>query len=90
MIPKFAHWRVCSCIGVFEIDQSIIRMSAEIVENIHSGELSATEILEAHIKRIEEINGELNAVVVPLFKEAREAAEEADRKFKEGISHSAK
>ena len=42
-------------------------------------ELSAVEAVEAHIARIEEVNPPLNAVVVPLFDDARARAHQADR-----------
>ncbi|MEK6272722.1 MAG: amidase [Actinomycetota bacterium] len=44
---------------------------AELVRN---GEASPVELVEAAIERIEALNGELNAVIHPLFEKAREAA----------------
>ena len=38
------------------------------------GEASPTELVEAAIERVEALNGELNAVIHPLFEKAREAA----------------
>jgi fatty acid amide hydrolase len=56
-----------------------INLSAvEIAGLIKSGAISARETIEAHIRRIEEVNPSINAVVVPLFDEARRAAERAD------------
>ncbi len=53
----------------------IIRLSAtEIARQISAGALSATEVVEAHIVRIEAVNPALNALVVPLFDRARAAA----------------
>ena len=43
-------------------------------ELVRSGEASPTELVDAAIRRIETINGELNAVIHPLFDQAREAA----------------
>lgn len=42
------------------------------------GEVSAAELVEAHIERIEEANPALNAVVVKCYDEARAAARRAD------------
>ena len=44
---------------------------AELVRN---GEASPVELVDAAIERIEAVNGELNAVIHPLFEKAREAA----------------
>ena len=41
---------------------------------VRDGEASPSELVEAAIARIEATNGELNAVIHPLFEEAREAA----------------
>src|ERR671937_2136895 len=43
-------------------------------ELVRSGEASPVELVEAAIARIEALNGELNAVIHPLFDQAREAA----------------
>src|SRR5919201_6330900 len=43
-------------------------------ELVRSGEASPVELVEAAIKQIEALNGELNAVIHPLFDQAREAA----------------
>ena len=50
----------------------------EIAREIASGAISAREVLEAHIARIEEINPKLNAVVVKLYERARKEADNAD------------
>jgi len=42
-------------------------------ELVHSGEVSAAELVDAGIERIERLNPQLNAVVVPLFEHARDA-----------------
>jgi amidase len=43
-------------------------------ELIRSGEASPVELIDAAIERIEALNGELNAVIHPLFERAREQA----------------
>lgn len=50
----------------------------EISERVASGELSVREITEEHIRRIEEANPRLNAVVVTLFDRALREADAAD------------
>ena len=46
----------------------------EIVADVASGAVSAGEVVDAHIRRIEEVNPKLNAMVVPLFDQARRDA----------------
>ena len=58
--------------------------AAQIARRVASGELSAAEVAEAHIRRIEEVNGLLNAVVVPCFNRARREASEVDRRRRAG------
>ena len=59
---------------------SLIWLSAgELARRIAAGEVSSAEVVEAHIRRIEAVNPPLNAIVVPLFDEARAAAVDADR-----------
>ena len=60
-------------------DETLIQLSAgELAAAIARGEVSATEAVEAHIARIEEVNGALNAVVVKRYNEARAEARAAD------------
>ncbi|MDQ6721711.1 MAG: amidase, partial [Candidatus Dormibacteraeota bacterium] len=44
--------------------------ASELARQIASRQLSATEAVKAHIKRIEEVDGRIRAVVVPLFEQA--------------------
>ena len=63
----------------------IIRLSAvEMAQQIKSGKLSAQEVVEAHIQRIEAVNPQLNAVVIPLFEEALAQAVAADEAQQRG------
>jgi len=63
----------------------IVQLSAtEIAAAIKSGKFSAREAVDAHIERIEAVNPKINAVVVPMFDEARKAADEADAAQKRG------
>jgi Asp-tRNA(Asn)/Glu-tRNA(Gln) amidotransferase A subunit family amidase len=52
--------------------------ASELARLIAVRELSATEAVKAHIKRIEELDGRVNAVVVPMFEEALAEAAKAD------------
>jgi fatty acid amide hydrolase len=52
--------------------------ATEIAQKTTAGELSAREVVEDHIRRIESVNPDLNALVVPRFEEAREEAKAAD------------
>src|SRR5918996_5236990 len=54
--------------GLAELDATA---QAELVR---SGEVSPVELIEAAIARIEALNGELNAVIHPLFEKGLEAA----------------
>lgn len=50
----------------------------EMLAALRSGEVSAVELLDLHIKRIEEHDQALNAVVIRDFDQARDAAKRAD------------
>jgi len=52
--------------------------ATEIAQKIKAREMSASEVVEAHVRRIEEVNPRLNAVVIPLFEQARQQAKDAD------------
>jgi fatty acid amide hydrolase len=58
--------------------------ASELARRIAAGELSSREVVEAHIRRIEAVNPDLNAVVVPLFEQAREEALKADHAHEQG------
>ena len=55
------------------------RGAGELAELIASGAVSAREVVDAHLERIEAINGHLNAITLVLADEARAAADAADR-----------
>jgi amidase len=56
------------------------KMSAtELAEAIRSGQASSREVVEAHLRRIEDVNPAVNAVTVVLAEQALEAAQAADR-----------
>ncbi len=56
------------------------RPAQELARLIASGELSAREVVDAHIGRIQAVNPKLNAVVVQRFDAARREATEVDAK----------
>lgn len=58
--------------------------ASALAQKIVGGELSAVEVLEAHIARIEATAADLNAVVVRRYGAAREEAQEADRRRASG------
>jgi fatty acid amide hydrolase len=53
--------------------------ASRLAQAMAAGELSAVDAVEAHIARIEAVNPRLNAVVVPLFEDARLRARQADK-----------
>jgi fatty acid amide hydrolase len=58
--------------------------ASELAERLREGDFSARDVVEAHIRRIEAVNPQLNAVVISLFDQARAQAEEADKKHARG------
>ena len=52
---------------------------------IRGGEVSALELVEAHLERIENVNPSLNAAVEVLEESARQAACDVDRKRAQGV-----
>ncbi len=60
------------------------RSASELARLIAAGDLSASEVVEAHIARIEAVNDRLNAVVQTRFDEARREAERVDADRLEG------
>ena len=60
--------------------------AVEIAQKIKARELSANEVVEAHIRRIEEVNPRINAVIIPLFEQARQQARDADAAQQRGES----
>jgi amidase len=62
------------------------RSALELAELIRTGQASAREVVEAHLRRIEEVNPALNAVVVVLADHALAEAAEADRRSAAGAA----
>ena len=55
------------------------RLSAiEAINLMSGGEISASELVEANLSRLDEVNGHLNAVTRPLHETARATAKAID------------
>jgi len=53
--------------------------AVDLAKAIREKQVSTRELIQAHLDRIDSVNGRLNAVTVMLREEALRAAEEADR-----------
>ncbi|MEY2454119.1 MAG: amidase [Acidimicrobiaceae bacterium] len=62
------------------------RSATELATAIASGEVSAVEVVQAHLDRIEAVNPSVNAVTLVLADDALQAAKEADRAVAAGES----
>lgn len=58
----------------------------ELTRAISAGDASAREVVDAHIERIEAVDGELNAVVIRRFEAARAEADAADAARRRGTT----
>ncbi len=60
----------------------LLELSAvELAARIRARDVSPVEVVETHVRRIEEVNGRLNAVVRPLFAAAHAEARAAERRL---------
>jgi len=67
------------------ISQQIIRLAgSELLTLLKTGRVSACEVVHSYIQGIEEVNPQLNAVIVPLFEQARTDAERLDSAYARG------
>jgi len=62
-----------------ELGALLFGSAVEIASAVAAGTFSAREVLEAHIRQIEAVNPQINAIVVPLFDSARRDADACDR-----------
>ena len=60
--------------------------AAEMADRIRKKDLSAVEVMEAHLARIEEVNPRVNAIVTLLPERAMEGARAADEALAKGVS----
>ncbi|MGC5014054.1 amidase [Streptosporangium sp. DT93] len=58
--------------------------ATEMIGLLRSGQVSAAELLDAHLRRIEEVNPRVNAIVTLVADRARKEAREADRDLARG------
>jgi len=56
-----------------EIDTTALDATAQ-AELVNTGEVTPAELVEAAIRRAESVNPQINAIILPLFEEAREKA----------------
>ncbi len=68
------------------LDDLIYASAKSIAQAIRDGEVSAVEVVQAHLERIDEVNDRLNAVVRLCADRALEDAREADAAFARGES----
>ena len=60
--------------------------AVELARAIKAGDVSAREVVDAHIERIETVDGDLNAVVIRRFEAARAEADAADAARRAGAT----
>ncbi len=60
------------------IPELCAKSATALAATVRAGEASAREVVESHIARIEAVNPTINALVIPLFDDARRRAESAD------------
>ena len=53
--------------------------ATQLARHLAQGDVTASEVVEAHIRRIEQVDRDVHALVVPRFEQAREEAASADR-----------
>ena len=66
------------------MDELIYKSAKSIAKSIKDKEVSAVEVVEAHLKHIEEVNGKLNAVIQLCGDRALDEAREADAALARG------
>ena len=60
------------------MDELCTKTASQLAALIAAGETSSTEVVEAHLDRIDEVNGHCNAITIVLATEARAAAAAVD------------
>src|SRR5687768_5419388 len=63
------------------------RSAGELAALIREGDVSSREVVQAHLDRIDAVNGSVNAVTVVLAADALAAAGQADRSSASGPFH---
>lgn len=67
-----------------EIHELCTKGAGELAAMIATGQVTSTEVVDAHLARIDEVNPDLNAVTVTLAGTARAAAADVDRAVRSG------
>ena len=71
------------------MDEIIYASASEIAKAIREKQVSAVEVVDAHLRRIDEVNPKLNAVVQFATDRARREATEAAARLSRGEVHRA-
>ncbi len=66
------------------MEDLLFKPASDQVALLRSGELSARELLAAHLNRIDEVNGDINAIVTLVPEMAEAAAQAADERHARG------
>jgi len=61
------------------VNELLTLSAVELARRIREREISPVEVVDVHIRRIEQVNPKLNALVVPTFDEARQQARRAEQ-----------
>ena len=65
------------------MDELVKKGAVELSRLIKNGETSSEEVVKAHLKRIKEVNPEINAITISLEESALELAVKSDNASKE-------
>ena len=65
------------------MDELVKKGAVELSRLIKNGETSSEEVVKAHLKRIKEVNPEINAITISLEESALELAIKSDNASKE-------
>jgi len=66
------------------VDELFKQPAHQLAAQIRAGEVSAVDVLEAHLARIRQVNSKINAIVTLSEDEARQAAEAIDQRRLDG------
>ena len=72
--------------GVVTVTDLCFLTARELVRMVRERQVSAAEIMEAHLTRIEQVNPRLNAIVTLVAADARRAAAQADSLVRSGVT----
>ena len=64
---------------------NLTQSASELVQQLKNKDISAVELLEAHLNQIDSINPDINAVVTLDEGRARERAAAADKALEDGV-----